>query len=429
MRRWGPIIALVSLALVGARSAWAAEIVTVGYGSPSALRGVTVLERLGPLHAAEVSTSDVAALRQREGIRWVSRTVARAHLGEPALVPVAGTTTALEWQYAATREDLVPASVQRAAAGITIAVIDTGADVTAPDLAAKSPVTYNVISGDASVSDPLGHGTFVASIAAGSVTNGDGIAGFGGDARLMIVQANRDANTFTDVDEAAGVVWAVDHGAQIVNLSIGGTQTSQIERDAIDYAIAHNVLLVAAAGNNGAYENQPSYPAALLVSHGIAVGASTPSGRRASFSTGGPYVAMGAPGVHILGALSPTASSVTYPRAAVPGSVDGVFGFGSGTSYSAPQVAGAAALVWAADPTLTADGVARILELTASGRGVWTPQLGYGVLDVASAVARASGLPAPSPVQPTAVASTQSIPRGALHVAAATRARTRNKGL
>jgi len=110
---------------------------------------------------------------------------------------------------------------------------------------------------------------------------------------------------------------------------------------------------VAAAGNSGVAENQPSYPAALLFSHGLAVGASTAAGLRASFSTVAPYVAMAAPGLRVLGALSATASPSTYPRVTVLGATTGVYGFGSGTSYSAPQVAGAAALVWAADSIST----------------------------------------------------------------------------
>src|SRR6185503_12092138 len=98
------------------------------------------------------------------------------------------------------------------------AVIDTGADVTAPDLGAKAPLTYSIRSRSADVADANGHGTFVAALAAGSSTNGDGIAGVGGEARLMVVQAGSASGAFTDVDEAAAIVYAVDHGARILNL-------------------------------------------------------------------------------------------------------------------------------------------------------------------------------------------------------------------
>ena len=79
----------------------------------------------------------------------------------------------------------------------------------------------------------------------------------------------------------------------------------------------------------------------------------------------------------------------SYPRTELPGALGGLYGYGSGTSFAAPQVAGAAALVWAANPQLRAAQVASILEQTASGRGSWNAELGYGVLDVAAAVAKA----------------------------------------
>jgi subtilisin family serine protease len=382
---WVVGLALASTALAG-------RPVAVRYDTPAALRGLHVRVLIPSLHVAEVSVADLPALRTRPGIRWAHLSVRRRHLGASLVTRRQGATTA-EWEFTATRANLVPASVQRAAASITIAVVDTGADVTAPDIAAKAPTTFNVVTGVSEVADVTGHGTFVASVAAGSAATGGVLHGFGGDAKLMIVQANRGADVFDDVDEAAGIVWAVDHGAQIVNLSIGGAQTSQVERDAIQYAISHGVLLVAAAGNTGLGGNVPSYPAALIGSHGLSVGSTTTSGRRASFSTVARYVSIAAPGVRVLGATTPLASTSTYPRA--PLGTDGLYAFGTGTSYSAPQVSGAAALVWAANPSLTADGVAQILEQSASGHGKWNPSTGYGLLDVAAAVARALGGPAP----------------------------------
>ena len=381
----------VALVLVLAPTCLAGRVVSVGYRSPSALRGLQVLAKVAPLHIAEVASSHLGALRTRPGIRWIRGTVARRHLGE---LHVAGPSRATaEWEYTATRANLVPPSVQRAAASITIAVVDTGADVSVPNIAAKSPTTYNVTTADDRVSDATGHGTFVASVAAGSVESGDVLQGFGGDAKLMIVQANRGADAFNDVDEAAGIVWAVDHGAQIVNLSIGGAQTSPVEREAIRYALSHGALVVAAAGNTGQGGNVRSYPAALVGAKGLAVASTTSTGNRAPFSTAARYVSLAAPGVRVLGATTADASRSAFPRAAV--GTDGVYAYGTGTSYSAPQVSGAAALVWAADPSLTAAGVVRILEETATGGGEWNPGTGYGLLDVAAAVARAQGLPAP----------------------------------
>jgi subtilisin family serine protease len=168
---------------------------------------------------------------------------------------------------------------------------DTGADLAAPDLAAKAPVTYSVRTRSTAVSDSNGHGTFVASLAAGSSSNGDGIAGSSGDARLMVIEAADRHGSFTDIDEAAAIVYAVDHGARIINLSLGGPTTSSTERRAVDYALAKGALLVAAIGNSHGGGNPVEYPAALLPpvgsrgvgGRGLSVGARR--GRaRASFS-------------------------------------------------------------------------------------------------------------------------------------------------
>jgi subtilisin family serine protease len=280
----------------------------------------------------------------------------------------------VEWQSAATHLNQVPASVLDGAASITIAVVDTGADVSAPALATRHPLTFNVTNRSTGVEDTIGHGTFVASLA----------AGFGGRAHLMVVQANHGAN-ISDVDEAAGIVWAVDHGARIVNLSLSGSQTSPTERAAVRYATKKGVLLVAAAGNGGQSGNRASYPAALLGREGLVVGASTPTGTRAAFSTTGRYVDLLAPGVGVLGAIAASAPNTLFaPAPNMAG-----YGLGSGTSYSAPEVAGAAALVWAANPLLSASSVAALLSSTASGHGAWSTELGYGTLDAEAAVTKA----------------------------------------
>jgi subtilisin family serine protease len=156
------------------------------------------------------------------------------------------------------------------------------------------------------------------------------------------------------------------------------------------------VLVVASVGNEYNEHNPVEYPAALLQpvgsdgagGDGLAVTASGPDGRRASYANTGSWVSLAAPGEHVLGAVSALSSPLLYPRAALDG-VTGLYGYGSGTSFATPQVAGAAALVWAANPSLTARQVAQTLKETASGGGRWTPELGFGVIDVEAAVARA----------------------------------------
>ena len=404
------LVAVVATAAGTGNAGAAAPRLSVGYSSGHALTAALqrahgiVVRRVPALHVAEVSPQGsllrfAARIACLPGIRYVEPLAARAALGEPGLTAAPGGSASLEWAYAATHEDAVPLAVQRAASAFTIAVIDTGADLTAPDLATKSPIGFNVRSGTTDVNDVNGHGTFVASIAAGSATNGEGIAGFGGAARLLIVKAS-SGDGFDDVDEASAIVYAVDHGARIINLSFAGPRSSATERSAVAYAASHGALLVAAAGNDAQAGNPIEYPAALLQpagsdgagGTGLAVGASDADGARAPFSSYGSYVSLAAPGVRVLGAVSSAAPFGAFQAVPLPDST-GLYGYGTGTSFSAPQVAGAAALVWAANPFLVARDVATILKETASGSGFWTPGLGYGVLDAAAAVARAVATP------------------------------------
>jgi len=362
--------------------------------------GAKIVRRIPHMKTVEVELAGRASeLRGRPGIAFAHRPLARRTMAEPALTAMLRPGFPYEWQYIATRENEVPEDVLRAASAIKIGVVDTGADVTHPDLAAKSPETWDVVHHRTSVRDNDGHGTFVSSLATGSVDNGEGIAGFGGDAHLLMIRAVGAGDSFSDVDEAAAIIYAVDHGAKIVNLSIGGEGTSALEQKAVLYAASHNVLLVAAAGNEYEVGNRIEYPAAALQppgsngqgGFGLSVGASTIAGQRAFFSNTGSQISLAAPGENVFGDLASTSSKEWWPRYALPGSQAGLYGWSSGTSFSSPEVAGAAALVWSANPLLTAQQVAAILKATASGNGRWNPRLGYGVIDVAAAVAKAQG--------------------------------------
>ena len=403
-----PVFGAAALAVPAALSAPSAQgTVVVTYEHRTALRRALdrfparIVRRLPDVGSVEVRPDDlsgfVSGVSRVSGIASVETPEHRFSASEPGLTAMYSPGVPYQWQYTATRVGEVPDAVLRAAAGVKIAVIDTGADVTAPDLAAKAPETYNVFNGSTDVRDLHGHGTFVASIAGGSVSNGEGIAGFGGDAKLLLIQSGRPDGSFTDVDEAAAIVYAVNHGAKVINLSIGGIQTSVLEKKALDYAAENGVLVVAAAGNEFEAGNPVEYPAALLQpvgsqgrgGIGLSVGATTKNGRRASFSNTGSWISLAAPGENVLGALSSYSRSRDWPRYTLPGSSHGIYGFSSGTSFSVPQVVGAAALVWAANPALNRDQVAWILKRTASGDGRWTTGLGYGVLDVGRAVATA----------------------------------------
>jgi len=224
-------------------------------------------------------------------------------------------------------------------AGVTIAVLDSGFDVTHPDLAGKVSSTWDVVTSTADVGYSLadsypGHGTAMASIAAAATNNGIGLAGAAPDAALMLVQV-ADANALVYADAvAAGIVYATDHGAAVISMSFGSPASAPVEQSAVAYALARGVVVVAAAGNDtGA---TPMYPAALPGV--IAVGATLNDGSAAApFSNYGQWVSVGAPGVDVTAAL-PIALDTT------DGTQDG-YTVISGTSPAAPIVAGEAALL------------------------------------------------------------------------------------
>jgi subtilisin family serine protease len=374
------------------RDAIKAPTVEVTYSSRATLahalgaRSARLVRLVAPLHVAEVrppgaTAAYVRAVRHVPGILGARATVARAAADSSVADQESAEGAAREWQYYSVGVDRVPRRITAAAARITIAVVDTGADLASPALAGKVRGAYNVHTGGRRVPDRNGHGTFVASLAGGVSQQANGFVGFGGAARLLVVKVS-DSTSFSDVAVAAGIVYAVRHGARIVNLSVAGRLPSIVEKAALAYAVRRGVLVVAAAGNDALAGDAPEYPAALLQpvgsngigGPGISVGASDSNGARAAFSEYGSFVSLVAPGESVFGAR---------------GATRGSYGYASGTSFAAPEVAGVAALIWAADPKLSFRQVAAILKRTASGRGAWTPELGFGVVDAAVAVQRA----------------------------------------
>jgi thermitase len=233
---------------------------------------------------------------------------------------------------------------------------------------------------DQYVADDYGHGTHVAGIAAAALDNGVGVAGLAGGARLMTLKVLDQYGVGWYSDIAAGIVYAADNGADIINMSLGAAEPSQALQDAVNYAYASGVLVVAAAGNG---DNGVFYPAACQ--HVLAVAATDSNDARASFSNHGPQVDVAAPGVDIYS---------TWYR------LDGYFTL-SGTSMAAPHVSGLAALVWSANPALSLDQVTHVITSTAvdanaQSRPGWDEYLGWGRIDAGNALETvASGLPVP----------------------------------
>ncbi|HWQ41932.1 MAG TPA: S8 family serine peptidase [Desulfosporosinus sp.] len=266
--------------------------------------------------------------------------------------------------------------------GVTIAIVDTGVALNHPDLKDNLVLGYNAISGSeaqGATKDNNGHGTHVAGIAAAE-RNGVGIIGVAYQAKIMPIKAMNSIGEGYDDAIAAGIVWAADHGAQIINLSIGSETGSDILRQAVAHAYDKGCLLIAAAGN---YD--PKWAGSLGVSypasdpHVLAITATDKNSDIAAYSATGSKVDLAAPGDSIY--------SDWWSSADGPG-----YAYDSGTSMAAPFVAGEAALIWSQHLDWTRDQVIQVIE--AGTRDLGTPgrdnDYGYGLVDVKLAVTNAN---------------------------------------
>lgn len=287
---------------------------------------------------------------------------------------------------------------------VVIAVVDTGVDLTHPDLAGKIVPGIDTAHNDADPSDDDGHGTHVASIAAANSNNGEGIAGIAWGARIMPIKVLDANGSGSSSNLARGIIWAVDHGADIINLSLGGSKSSTLVADAITYAYERGVLVVAAAGNHYAAGNPTTYPAAY--NHVLAVAATDDADGHASYSTSGSYVDVAAPGG------DPSGPADTNEQHWIPGAYwrgSGVsYAWLSGTSQAAPHVAGLAALLLSLTPSLTPDQLQTIITGTAVDVQApgWDEFSGHGRIDVLAAIDAVQPPPPPTPTStPTATAT------------------------
>jgi hypothetical protein len=235
---------------------------------------------------------------------------------------------------------------------VIVAVLDTGVSLTHPELARRILPGYDFVNEDANAEDDHGNGTHVAGIIAAEGNNRTGIAGLAWQARIMPVKV-LDAQARGEPEIAAhGVIWAADHGANVINLGLAGRMQSSILDEAIEYASGKGVVIIAPMGNDG--DAEPSYPAANP--RVIAVAATDRLDQRLPTSNLGSFVSVAAPGEQIASTFRQPGGPDSY---AVAGT----------TAQAAAHVSGLVALMLALNPTLMPGDIRTLLEGSADDVG------------------------------------------------------------
>lgn len=274
---------------------------------------------------------------------------------------------------------------------IVVAVLDTGVDIRHEDLGSFVP-GYDFVHGDHDPTDDNGHGTAVAGIIAAQGNNGLGTAGVCWLCQIMSVKVLGADNNGDWSDVASGIVWAVRHGARVINMSFGLPSGSRAVADALTYATSHGVVLVAAAGNENS--SHRDYPAAYP--NVIAVGAVDEQSVRYAPGSGiswgsnyGPWVSVDAPGC----------VNTTWP--ATRGHSVGGYTYFCGTSAATPFVSGLAALALSYVPTASAVEVVHAIEATA--HQTTDRNSAHGLIDALAALTALRELPPGSTISFTPV--------------------------
>ncbi|HWI54573.1 MAG TPA: S8 family peptidase, partial [Desulfobacteria bacterium] len=256
---------------------------------------------------------------------------------------------------------------------VTVAVLDTGVDVNHPDLRTRLVPGTNTVNPLKSSRDSDGHGTHIAGIISAFTNNMTGVAGVAGTAPVSVMPVKVfEGDEGSDVSISNGIIWAVDHGARVINMSFGSYAKSEVLNEAINYAYQKGVVLVAAAGNWASEE--VSYPAA--VSRVMAVSAINNKNNITEFSSFGSLIDICAPGEDIYSTYWDPYKGSTYTEM-------------SGTSMASPMVAGLAALLLTKNPKLSNDEIRQIIEVSATdlGDSGWDTKYGHGKINVDKAMA------------------------------------------
>ncbi|MGO4184882.1 S8 family peptidase [Paenibacillus sp. TAF43_2] len=262
-------------------------------------------------------------------------------------------------------------SLSKGSDKVIIAVLDTGVQSNHPDLKGKLAEGKNIVDENAAPDDDVGHGTHVSGIIGATVNNNEGVAGLSWYNKIMPVKVLDSSGAGSTYSVAQGIIWAVDHGAKVINMSLGNYAQADFLHDAIKYAYDHDVVMIAASGNDNT--DRPGYPAAYP--EVFAVAATNSSKEKASFSNYGDYIDVAAPGDSI---------ASTYPGSQ--------YAALSGTSMASPHVAALAGLIRSINPELSNVEVMEIMRKSAIDLGAKGKDdfFGYGEIDVDKALQAAS---------------------------------------
>lgn len=248
---------------------------------------------------------------------------------------------------------------------VKVAIMDTGIDLTHPDLQSNIKGGINTIKPAKSANDDNGHGTHVAGIVA-AVNNTIGVVGVAPEVHLYAVKVLNAAGSGWLSDIIEGFQWCIDNQIKVINMSFGSDGTNSSEQEAVTQAYNAGITLVAAAGNDG-YANSVDYPGAYP--EVIAVSAIDANLKLASFSSYGPEVDITAPGVQIYS---------TYKKAA--------YATMSGTSMATPHVTGVAALRLAQNPSQSPAEIKTAIQTTATNLGLTSDKQGAGLVNADAVV-------------------------------------------
>ncbi len=253
---------------------------------------------------------------------------------------------------------------------VIVAVLDTGVNINHEDLKQVTIPGIDLADDKKSTNDVVGHGTHVAGIIAGQADNGTGISGIAPNSKIMPVKVLDDEGNGDDANIVEGIKYATDHGAQVINMSLGGPGTSEVLQDAIDYATSRGVNVVVAAGNENGPIDTPGNCKGV-----ITVGAIERNLKKADYSNYGNKLDVVAPGSDILS---------TYMDGKGPSG----YTYFSGTSMATPFVSGVVALIKSVNPALSSQAVKEIIHRSATHLGTpgFNPYYGYGLLNADKAV-------------------------------------------